>query len=231
MMNGDKEKDTIEIKDNEKYVYIYTLSDPRNNEIRYVGKTKQKLNNRLSSHLSEIKRGNKNHRCNWIRKLLKEDIKPKIDILDIVPECEWKFWETYWISQMKQWGLHLVNGSNGGEGGDNLNKEQIEELRKRMIENNPMFISEVVEKCSKRMTKWLKIKWKDPSYRNKMIEISKKGCKPVIQYSINGKFIKEYKSITDAAKILGITPSSIYGLCRGNKWRKTAHGYVWKYKD
>lgn len=49
---------------------------------------------------------------------------------------------------------------------------------------------------------------------------------PVEQYSKDGTFIKEYRSVKDAIKETGILHVSC--ACRGN--RKTAGGYIWKYK-
>lgn len=114
----------------ERIVRIYTLSDPRDNQIRYVGKTVKKLKDRFMDHLSESERGIKTYKCNWVRKLLKEDVIPEINLLDEVIEEDWVFWETYWISQMKEWGFRLTNQTNGGEGthGYKLSKEQ----RKKM---------------------------------------------------------------------------------------------------
>jgi hypothetical protein len=50
---------------------------------------------------------------------------------------------------------------------------------------------------------------------------------PVEQYSKDGTFIKEYRSVKDAIKETGILHVSC--ACRGE--RKTAGGYIWKYKN
>lgn len=52
--------------------------------------------------------------------------------------------------------------------------------------------------------------------------------KKVFQYSKNGEFIKEYKSIQYAADSLGIFPTNIIECCKGR--RKSAGGYIWKYE-
>ena len=51
---------------------------------------------------------------------------------------------------------------------------------------------------------------------------------PVRQYDLNGNFIKEYKSIKQAKKE-NKRCSKISDCCTGK--RKTAGGYVWKYKE
>jgi len=58
--------------------------------------------------------------------------------------------------------------------------------------------------------------------------VSEKNSKPILQYDLQGNFIKEWKSATDASKFLDKKSSSICECCK-NK-RKTAYGYKWKYK-
>ena len=55
---------------------------------------------------------------------------------------------------------------------------------------------------------------------------SQKMYKPVLQFDKEGKFIKEYESIDSAIKETGVLHVSC--VCRGE--RKTAGGYIWKYK-
>ncbi len=50
---------------------------------------------------------------------------------------------------------------------------------------------------------------------------------PVLQYSIDGVFIKRYASSGEAERLNGIAQSKVGACCRGE--RKTAGGYVWKY--
>lgn len=52
--------------------------------------------------------------------------------------------------------------------------------------------------------------------------------KKVIQYSLNGEFIKEWNSMHDVWRELGIRPSYICRCCKG--LRNQTYGYVWKYK-
>lgn len=49
----------------------------------------------------------------------------------------------------------------------------------------------------------------------------------VLQYSIDGVFLKEYSSATEAANVCGCNQSDISRCCRGE--RKTTHGYIWRY--
>ena len=53
--------------------------------------------------------------------------------------------------------------------------------------------------------------------------------KPVLQFSKDGEFISEYFGAREAARLLDIVPSSIIECC--NKKRKSAGGFIWKYKE
>lgn len=58
-----------------------------------------------------------------------------------------------------------------------------------------------------------------------MQKIISKLSKPVFQYDLNGNFITEYESTQDVKRLTGIRCSDV---CTGR--RKTAGGYIWKYK-
>lgn len=68
--------------------------------------------------------------------------------------------------------------------------------------------------------------------REKMSKSQKNNdfiCQPILQYSIDGKFIKEYRSITEAAQQTNIYDKNISANAT---WRtKTAGGFIWIYKD
>ena len=58
----------------ENYVYIYTLTDPITNQVRYVGKTKN-LKQRRHNHLNKCLDKN-THKRNWINSLRKIEKRP-----------------------------------------------------------------------------------------------------------------------------------------------------------
>lgn len=53
--------------------------------------------------------------------------------------------------------------------------------------------------------------------------------KLILQFSKSGEFIAEYPSIMEAERQTGISNSSICQCCKGN--RKSAGGFIWKYKE
>lgn len=114
---------------------IYAILDPRNNEVRYVGKSAW-FAHRKSNHLREAKKGtNTTHVYRWIGALLKQDLKPEFIELETVPIGEdWVEAEKFWISYLKSLGASLCNHSSGGDGicGYKYNEEQLIEHRIRI---------------------------------------------------------------------------------------------------
>lgn len=53
--------------------------------------------------------------------------------------------------------------------------------------------------------------------------------KAVLQYTKDGEFVKEWSSITKAQNAYSIANGKITSVCKGQ--RKTAGGYIWKYKE
>lgn len=108
--------------------YIYTLTDPISNEVRYIGKSVKALKYRLSQHLKD-KSGVK--RSNWIQGLIKKGLVPIIDELD---SCERKEdlgnLEIYWISQFRVWGFKLLNMTDGGD--SSTGYKHTEETKKKI---------------------------------------------------------------------------------------------------
>jgi hypothetical protein len=96
-----------------KNTYIYSLSDPITNNVRYIGKS-DNPEKRYTTHLAEY---GGYHKVCWIKSLKKIGLKPKLDIIDCIPDNEWQFWEEHYISLYKSWGFKLTNILAGGNGG------------------------------------------------------------------------------------------------------------------
>ena len=54
------------------------------------------------------------------------------------------------------------------------------------------------------------------------------NTKPILQFSKNGELIAEYYSLTEASRQTGCSAPHICSCCKGN--RKSASGFIWKYK-
>jgi len=58
--------------------------------------------------------------------------------------------------------------------------------------------------------------------------INSSNEKIVLQYNFSGEFIKEWRSINSIEKEIGYNHSNICSCCNGK--RKSAYGYIWRYK-
>lgn len=61
-------------------------------------------------------------------------------------------------------------------------------------------------------------------------DVLEKQRKPVLQYTLDGEFIKEYPSVRIAADETGANKASIAACCRGYRGTKSAGGFMWKFK-
>lgn len=52
--------------------------------------------------------------------------------------------------------------------------------------------------------------------------------KPVCKFDLNGNFIEEYSSASEAARILNLNQRSISKACNGKL--KTYSGFIWKFR-
>jgi len=93
---------------------IYAL---RNEDrwLRYVGKTIVSLKHRMYYHLWEAQSKEINHRCNWIRSMLRKNLLPTITLIEEVEGDGCKE-EIKWIKYFRDHGIKLVNSTNGGDG-------------------------------------------------------------------------------------------------------------------
>lgn len=226
---------------------IYVLIDPRTDEVRYVGKTTN-IKKRYNKHINESKNSTKSHKKAWINGLLKQDLLPKIEIIDIVLIDEWQFWEKYWISQMKMWGFNLANHTNGGDGVSTGFIPWNKGTKGIMKSNNTSFTVgntigiETRIKKGERISidtefKGGNIPWNkglecSDETKNKISKANKgkesKNKKRINQYSLDMELIETYDSVTTASKVTGINQTSIAMVARGE--RNKAGNYKWIYE-
>lgn len=103
-----------------KAVYIYGLTDPRTDEVRYIGKSIRPAL-RYQNHLNE--RSNC-HRCHWLTELRREGLLPGFMIFErIEGEWPWQEAERYLIAKARSLGWRLTNNTSGGDGVPDLPPE------------------------------------------------------------------------------------------------------------
>lgn len=110
-------------------------------------------------------------------------------------------------------------------------KHHSEEAKKRISESNigRVFAEEHRKHISESMTGH-KV---SEETKKKMSEAqtgkTNAPTKSVLQFSKTGEFIAEYPSIMEAERQTGCNPSHICQCCKGK--RKSAGGFIWKYKE
>jgi hypothetical protein len=97
--------------------HIYVLREPRTGEVRYVGKTKRRLSDRLRQHLKDSRRQQvRSHLKYWLIALARLGLVPVIELVITVPDNAWKGAETAVIELYEETGARLTNTTRGGEG-------------------------------------------------------------------------------------------------------------------
>jgi hypothetical protein len=204
--------------------YIYILE--KDHIPFYVGKTK---------HL--IRRKHKHY----------QTYGKDIELIIIDEVTDWKYWESYWIEQFKSWGFILTNQNKGGGGPEQYTEEQKQKMRKprkegtgekisNTLKNNNhsrYYTKEVKERISKNNKN--KLRPFSDKHKQNMGITKRKQAIPVLQYDLEGNFIREWESKGQAAewikkqtgKTSNIT-SQIKDCILGRQ--KTAYGYIWEYK-
>ena len=171
-------------------IHIYTLSHPITNEIRYVGQTKHNLEKRLQGHL---KSKDKTHRTFWIKSLIKNNLIPKIELIESVDKDIGNESEIFWIMIFKSWGFKLCNLTEGGETSTTnhiiRSKEWCENISKGKLKSDFKYNEESKIKMSESAKKrgvnskgsqLSKLKLTDKDVRNIKDIIKNKGKKTLI---------------------------------------------------
>ena len=81
---------------------IYGLLDPRDQILKYVGKTHKRRELRLAEHIEDAKLGGSRPLHVWIRSLLLENLEPEVFVLRRIPPNE--SWEEAERSEIAKWG-------------------------------------------------------------------------------------------------------------------------------
>lgn len=217
-----------------KEIIVYTLTDPRDNLVKYIGVTKRPKR-RFYEHITN---NENNLKSTWIKKLKSHNLLPIYEELDITDIDNFSYVERYWISQFKSWGFDLKNMTEGGEGSygfipwnkgmkgvfhhSDISKEKMSIYRK---ENT---IGEYNGFYGKKHSDENKKKWSDERKGKKwnVIQHEKLGGenhpsrKVVFCFDMNDNFIKKYDAAVDAVYD-GFDANIISKVCRGiNKSHK-----------
>lgn len=89
--------------------YIYGLVDPRDNEIKYVGRTIDP-DYRLDTHVRMADTGKL--KTMWLLELKAFNLEPQMKILETVPRADEQNAERRWVQYFQKIGKPLLNGWN-----------------------------------------------------------------------------------------------------------------------
>lgn len=76
------------------------------------------------------------------------------------------------------------------------------------------------------------IEYIDTKYKGQIVKVEEwksKLCIPILQFSLNNEFIKEWKSAKEIGLNFNVDSTSFIQCCKHKQ--KTAYGFIWKYKD
>lgn len=116
-------------------------------------------------------------------------------------------YEVFYISAYKACGFKMLNVTNGGAG--IYGYKHTEKTLSVMRINNAGH--------------------KNPNYGKGCFGITNGRAREVQLLSKNNELISEYKTVTEAARILGLKRTSISAVLNG--YNKALHGFIWKYKQ
>lgn len=235
-------------------IKIYTLKHPITNEIRYIGKTKNELYLRKWQHISAATRKSvTNYNSNWVKSLLKVNLKPIIEELDCSEDSEYAcFLEKYWISQFKTWGFRLTNLTLGGEGTIGITpKDSVKYLKAISVLQYDLtgnFIQEfksygdakrylkiksstAIKKAVRNKSTCFNFQWREKNNET-LLNIGtrdfKNRIRKINQYDLQGNFIKTWNSSSEIAKHYDLWSCNIIRACRSSK---SCGGFLWEYYE
>lgn len=94
-------------------VELYELLDPRDGEVRYIGKAVVAAK-RFKGHLRDSRRRNTPIYA-WIRSLAKAGMVPQMRVVATVPAAQWQEEERRLIAEARASGRRLLNIADGGD--------------------------------------------------------------------------------------------------------------------
>lgn len=208
--------------------YIYTLSNPIDGDVRYVGKTLYPKK-RFAVHL--FGKG-KTHCRAWIKNLQKQGLKPKIEIIDQTISESWQWLEQYWISQFRAWGFNLTNLTDGGDGTMNLSsdiRKRKSEIMKKKFADGILKSNFTREGSSKAGKMHLGKKQKPESIQKRIETLNRIYAKTFYRFNKQGILIDTWENASVCAEKTGVSRGMINMVLKGRC--RTANGFVFSYND
>jgi len=219
--------------------YIYKIISPTGKI--YIGKTTN-----LDVRFKDYKKCNCNAQkilCSSLKKYGFD--KHNIEIIKegVYSDIELNQLEVYYIGLYNSFNRDNINGMNltlGGEGctGRVMSEEtkrkigeksklrrHSDEIKRKISENRKKVGFTEAQKLAAEKSIGRKIIKSEEWIKNN----AEGRKKPILQYTLDGEFIREWKSAKDVENKLGLDRKNISANLR--KKTKYAYGYIWKYKE
>lgn len=171
-----------------------------NNEYFYIGQT-QSFRTRKSQHLCKLRK--RLHSNKKFQNVFNKYGEPKFQVLE--------YCEVEELNTIEQW---YLNEFVGKENCLNIAKDVL--APKRGLKHS--------DKAKKKMSEIAKGRSKEVKQK-----IYKSRSKPILQYSKNREFIKEWISIGEAAQAINVDKSCIRRCCTGK--RNSVKGFIFSFKS
>ena len=186
------------------YSFIYAIVDSLGN-VKYVGKTIN-LKNRIKQHLKALETG-KTKIYRWMKKHFG---KFEFIIIDICENSKWEKIEKFYISFFLKIGVNLLNHQEGGQG----------------IQPNAKFSDSTKHKLSISAKKRVKKFNHSEKYELMYAKLSKGEIKQVFEL----KYEKGL-SCNEIAEIFNSTPSTIWQIINGKRYKSISKKLIVEYQD
>jgi len=212
-------------------VTIYALADPRDGDVRYIGKAvypDKRLRQHLSPSQLDYYRSQKN---SWIKSLLTAGVKPTMHVLELVDHQDANAAECRWIEKALGMGARLTNGTAGGDGGAVVDPEAKARIRaahvgsKASTETKKKMSMAAKERCASEQERE---RLRSISNRKPPVHVGEKNPRTKLS-DAQVRHLRELaaagEDLRSLAAEFGITPASVTQLVTG-KFRLAAGGPI-----
>lgn len=195
---------------------IYSLNDPKNNEIRYIGQTICDPRDRLSQHKYQWTRPRKSTEGltkvnSWIKNLFQNNLKPIMNIIESnIAESELDTREIYYIKYYRDLNYRLCNHTDGGKSKRGFKtKEESKIKRKNTILNSKTYKDSFIK---------ISIHHKENYENSYLKEYNLKHQRKVRIFKEDNSFSKNFETLEEAAKYLNLKGGESISRCCTGKY-------------
>lgn len=219
------------------YLYRHVRLDI--NEVFYIGIGTKHFKSKYKRSKSDYMRNkfwkNITNKTEWIAEILLES-----DDYNFIQQKEIEFIKLYGRRDLGKGTLtNLTEGGKGCVGylHSDSSKHKMSLAKSKMSQETKQKIKEArakqifTEETSKLLSERVKARVKNGTHNFLKGKIGKDNHKSraILQFSLSGEFIEEYESMNELYRLYKWKGYHIGNVAKGNK--KTAYGYVWKFKD